>query len=52
MITGHTVTHRAREDSIVPSEGKWRFESMFLFLKACSSLVSMADQVFLETQLK
>ena len=27
MITGHTVIHRAREVRIVPSGGKWRFES-------------------------
>ena len=33
MITGHTVTHRAREVSIVPSGEKWRFASMFQFRK-------------------
>ena len=33
MITGHTVTHRAREVSIVPSVGKWRIARMFQFSK-------------------
>ena len=33
MITGHTVTHRAREVSIVPSIGKWGIARMFQFSK-------------------